>query len=110
MLRPPGLRAQGPSPDEGIYKELGDRMSQQNGYTSQFGYDLYDTTGTTEDWSYYATGGLGYTFEIGFNEFHPPFEEAIGEYVGAGAYARQGQPRGILPRDGERRRRDQALA
>ena len=65
-------------------------MSEQNGYISQYSYDLYDTTGATEDWSYYSTGGLGYTFEIGFNEFHPPFEETIGEYVGAGAYAGKG--------------------
>jgi hypothetical protein len=96
VLRPPGLRAQGPSPDEGIYKALGDRMSQQNGYVSQFGYDLYDTTGTTEDWSYYATGGLGFTFEIGHNEFHPPFAEAIGEYVGAGAYVGKGNREAFL--------------
>ena len=90
VLRPPALRDQGPTPDEGIYKALGDRMSQQNGYTSQYAYDLYDTTGGTEDWSYYSTGGLGYTFEIGFNEFHPPFAETVGEYVGAGAHAGKG--------------------
>ena len=90
VLRPPAIRDQGPTPDEGIYKALGDHMSQQNGYTSQYSYDLYDTTGGTEDWSYYSTGGLGYTFEIGFNEFHPPFAETIGEYVGAGAYAGKG--------------------
>ena len=40
-------------------------MAAENGYTSQFGFQLYDTTGTTEDWSYYSTGGLGFTFEIG---------------------------------------------
>ena len=43
-------------------------MAAENGYTSQHGYELYDTTGTTEDWSYYATGGLGYTFEIGCDQ------------------------------------------
>jgi hypothetical protein len=96
VLRPPGLRAQGPSPDEGIYKALGDRMAQQNGYVSQFGYDLYDTTGTTEDWSYYATGGLGFTFEIGFHEFHPPFAETIGEYLGTGALAGKGNREAYL--------------
>ena len=90
VLRPPGLRAQGPPPDEAIYNELGERMADQNGYLNQPSYDLYDTTGTTEDWSYYATGGLGYTFEIGPNEFHPPFEEYIDEYLGAGAYAGKG--------------------
>ena len=65
VLRPPGLAAQGTPVDEPIYKALGDTMAAENGYASQYGYELYDTTGTTEDWSYYATGGLGYTFEIG---------------------------------------------
>ena len=51
-------------------------MANQNGYLNQPSYGLYDTTGTTEDWSYYSTGGLGYTFEIGKDEFHPPFEES----------------------------------
>ena len=48
-------------------------MTAQNGYANIHGWELYDTTGTTEDWSYNATGGFGYTFEIGPNEFHPPF-------------------------------------
>ena len=48
-------------------------MAAQNGYTSQHAWELYDTTGSTEDWSYNATGGFGYTFEIGPDEFHPPF-------------------------------------
>ena len=57
-------------------------MAAENGYASQFSYELYDTTGTTEDWSYYATGGLGYTFEIGPEHFHPPFAETVAEYEG----------------------------
>ena len=65
VLRPPGVRAQGPPPDEAVYAALGARMAANNGYTNQPSYALYDTTGTTEDWSYYATGGLGFTFEIG---------------------------------------------
>ena len=48
-------------------------MAAENGYASQFGYQLYDTDGTTEDWSYNATGGLGFTFEIGDLGFHPPY-------------------------------------
>jgi hypothetical protein len=82
VLRPPGVRAQGPPPDEAVFKALGARMTRHNGYTNQKGYELYDTTGTTEDWSYAATGGLGYTFEIGPEEFHPPFAEAVAEYEG----------------------------
>ena len=46
-------------------------MAAENGYTSQKGYELYDTTGTTEDWSYSATGGFGFTFEIGCVEELP---------------------------------------
>ena len=89
VLRPPGLQVQGPSPDEGIYKALGDSMAAENGYLSQLSYQLYDTTGTTEDWSYYATGGLGFTFEIGCGDldreagtcnqgnFHPTYDEGV---------------------------------
>ncbi|MGH2986001.1 MAG: M14 family zinc carboxypeptidase [Solirubrobacterales bacterium] len=82
VLRPPGLQEQGEPVDEPIYKALGDAMAAENGYTSQPSYALYDTSGTTEDWSYYATGGLGFTFEIGPNNFHPPFEQTVAEYEG----------------------------
>jgi len=98
VLRPPGAAAQGNSVDEPAYKALGDAMAAENGYLSQHGYELYDTHGTTEDWSYYATGGLGFTFEIGCNRvdpeepdpankdcignFHPPFEEVVAEWEG----------------------------
>ena len=61
---------------------LGEKLTAQTGYTNQFGWELYDTTGTTEDYSYNATGGYGYTFEIGPDEFHPPFEQVIAEYNG----------------------------
>lgn len=77
-------------------KRLGDRMAQQNGYKSQHSWELYDTTGTTEDWSYNATGGFGYTFEIGPDEFHPPYPEVIDEYLGAGAYAGKGNREAYL--------------
>jgi hypothetical protein len=95
VLRPPGLRAQGDTADEAIYHDLGARMAAQNGYTNQHSYQLYDTTGTTEDWSYYATGGLGYTFEIG-EEFHPPFPTVVDQYLGAGAYAGKGNREAYL--------------
>lgn len=87
VLRPPGLQSQGLTPDEGIYKALGDAMAGENGYASQLSYQLYDTTGTTEDWSYYSTGGLGFTFEIGPHNFHPPYAETVGEYEGTTAAA-----------------------
>ena len=80
----------GDAPDEKGLKALGAKMAAQNGYQNIHGWQLYDTTGTTEDWSYNATGGYGYTFEIGPNEFHPPFEEVVDEYMGAGKYAGKG--------------------
>ncbi|MEV3989918.1 M14 family zinc carboxypeptidase [Streptomyces sp. NPDC049837] len=92
---PDGLPIGNP-PDEAAMKELGDRMADQNGYTSQHSWELYDTTGTTEDWSYNATGGYGYTFEIGPDEFHPPFPEVVDEYVGAGPYAGKGNREAFL--------------
>ncbi len=65
VLRAPGLAALGDPVDENLgYKALGDDMAKHNGYFSQKGWELYDTTGTTEDWSYNATGGFGFTFEI----------------------------------------------
>ena len=65
-------------------------MAAENGYESQYGYQLYDTTGTTEDWSYNATGGLGYTFEIGHLGFHPPYAETVAEWNGTTDYATGG--------------------
>jgi hypothetical protein len=90
VLRPPGIRSAGETVDEVAMKDLGAQMAAQNGYRNIHGWQLYDTTGTTEDWSYNATGGFGYTFEIGPNEFHPPFSQAVDEYVGAGIYAGKG--------------------
>jgi hypothetical protein len=71
-----------PDGDDRGMQALGERMAAQVGYTNQFGWELYDTTGTTEDYSYNATGGYGYTFEIGPHEFHPPFGEVVAEYTG----------------------------
>ena len=82
VLRPPGIAAQGPPVDEPVYKALGDEMATKNGYASQPSYMLYDTTGGTEDWTYYATGGLGFTFEIGPDAFHPPYADTVAEYEG----------------------------
>ena len=94
VLRPPGLASQPDPVDEPVFKALGDAMAAENGYLSQKGYELYDTSGTTEDWSYNATGGLGFTFEIycdgipdvlddrcGGN-FHPTYPNVVEEYEG----------------------------
>lgn len=94
-IGPDGLPV-GDAPDEEAMKALGARMTAQNGYANIHGWELYDTTGTTEDWSYNATGGYGYTFEIGPNEFHPPFAQVVDEYLGAGSYAGKGNREAYL--------------
>ena len=86
VLRPPGIASQGPPPDEPVYRKLGADMAAHNGYTNQPSYKLYDTTGGTEDWAYYATGAFGFTFEIGPNNFHPPYEETISEWTGNSSF------------------------
>ncbi|HWH31916.1 MAG TPA: M14 family zinc carboxypeptidase, partial [Egibacteraceae bacterium] len=96
ILRPPGTRAAGETVDEAAMKDLGARMAAQNGYRNIHGWQLYDTDGTTEDWSYNATGGYGYTFEIGPDEFHPPFSETVDQYVGHGFYAGKGNREAFL--------------
>ena len=96
VLRPPGIRAAGETVDEAAMNDLGARMAAQNGYRNIHGWQLYDTTGTTEDWSYNATGGYGYTFEIGPDEFHPPFAKVVDEYLGAGVWAGRGNREAYL--------------
>lgn len=105
VLRPNGVHPDtigpdgnpvGNAPDEEGLKALGTEMTAANGYRNIHGWELYDTTGTTEDWSYNATGGYGYTFEIGPDEFHPPFPHVIDEYLGAGEYAGKGNREAYL--------------
>lgn len=77
VLRPWGHTADD-APDEGRLRRLGDAMAEaMGGYTSQKGIGLYATTGTTDDWSYAVTGGLGYTFEHE-TSFHPPYADSVG--------------------------------
>ncbi len=103
LLRPVGVKPstvgpdglpRGFAPDECFTREdgvdyglqaLGERMTAQNGYSNQFGWELYDTTGTTEDYSYNATGGYGYTFELmpSGGSFHPGYSQVVKEYTGA---------------------------
>jgi hypothetical protein len=95
LLRAPGLAELGDPVDENRgYKALGDAMAKENGYFSQKSFELYDTTGTTEDWTYNTAGGFGFTFEVycgkpNYNTgdcddpaFHPLFATQAMEYEG----------------------------
>jgi murein tripeptide amidase MpaA len=83
VLRPPSIRTTGFSPDEPAYRQLGATMTEANGYANWAAFQLYDTSGSVEDWSYWNTGGFGFTFEIGSEDFHPPFQNGVvAEYLG----------------------------
>jgi hypothetical protein len=83
VLRPPGVAGFGFPLEEPIYRALGASLAAHNGYSNIPGFGLYDTTGATEDWSFWSTGGLAFTFEIGGIDFHPAFRDAVqAEYLG----------------------------
>jgi murein tripeptide amidase MpaA len=94
ILRPPGTSVNGPAPDEQRLRQLGDAMAKDTTYLSQFSYQLYDTTGTTDDYIYDGLNGFSYTAEIGKNEFHPPYTEFQTEYDGRQAEDDNGNPTG----------------
>jgi murein tripeptide amidase MpaA len=83
ILRPPGVADFGFPLEEPAYRALGASLAAHNGYSNDPGFGLYDTTGSTEDWSFWSTGGLAFTFEIGSDEFHPPYATGVeAEYLG----------------------------
>jgi hypothetical protein len=102
VLRPPGLAKEGKAPDEPRMKELGDAMAEAAGYTSQYGWELYDTSGTTEDWNYGAAGTFGYTMELGpassdGGNFHISYDRGVVEqWVGPGERKGRGVRRALL--------------
>lgn len=92
VLRPPSIAATGYAPDEPVYKALGASMTAANDYVNWASFQLYDTSGSVEDWSYWQTGGLGFTFEIGPDDFHPAYETGVvAEYLGLAPSAGAGQ-------------------
>ncbi|MGL5866254.1 MAG: M14 family metallopeptidase [Dermatophilaceae bacterium] len=92
VLRPPSIASTGYTPDEPQYKALGALLAGANNYVNQPSFQLYDTSGATEDWSYWQTGGFGFTFEIGPDSFHPAYEDAVvAEYLGLEPAAGAGQ-------------------
>jgi hypothetical protein len=80
ILRPPGMRRLGETPDEALYQALGDAMAADNGYLSLRTDEVYSATGTPEEWAYYSTGTFGFAFEIGAGNFHPPYADVVSAY------------------------------
>jgi hypothetical protein len=87
MLRPPGQQETPDTPDEGPMKALGDLMAKHSGLKSQRSWELYDTTGTTIDWTYGAMGTWSYTPELGGTGFHGEHpEHVVEQYTGTGEH------------------------
>lgn len=89
ILRQPGIDSEPLTPDEDRFRDLGAAMAAQNGYDNVFSWQngggVNNHVGTTDGWSYYVTGGLGYVIEIGPSLFHPPFASMVAQYDGSAA-------------------------
>jgi hypothetical protein len=102
VLRSPSLAVKGKAIDEDRLKQLGDQMAADTGYTSQYGWQLYDTSGTTEDWNYAAAGTYGYTIELGpadwqGGQFHVAYPQAVVEqWTGRKSRAGKGMRAALL--------------
>jgi hypothetical protein len=102
VLRPPGLDNGGLAPDEQQLKVLGDAMGDDTGYTSQYGWQLYNTSGTTEDWNYGAAGTFGYTMELGPDaaaggNFHIAYQDGVvKQWTGTGDRAGRGVRKALI--------------
>lgn len=54
-----------PTPNGVAFARLGQHFAHFNGFTPQQSYDLYPTSGTTDDWLYGERGVASFTFEVG---------------------------------------------
>lgn len=88
-LRPPGRQATPETPDEQTYAALAQSMAEANGYLSVRSRDLYETSGSTAEWSYYTTGGFGFESELGGEDLPRHRSAAPGEGRCAGVVAAQ---------------------
>ncbi len=85
VLRPPQQSDTPLTADEELYSRIGDALADATGYRSIPSYQLYDTSGSTGEWSYFTTGGFGFEFELEGGNFHVGYQEAvIDQYLGVG--------------------------
>ncbi len=73
----PGLPKGTKVPYQDAMKAVAKRTAQAAGYVDLVSYDLYDVSGATEDWNYFAQGAFGYTTEVGYDNFHPNYQDAV---------------------------------
>ncbi|MEA2495186.1 MAG: hypothetical protein QOJ29_3097, partial [Thermoleophilaceae bacterium] len=73
----PGLPMKTKVPHQDEMKALSDAMAVAAGYVSMVSYELYDVTGATEDWNYFAQSAFGYTAEVSWEDFHPDYQDGV---------------------------------
>jgi hypothetical protein len=73
----PGLPRNTKVPHQDEMKALSDAMAEAAGYVSMVSYELYDVTGATEDWNYFAQSAFGYTAEVAWEDFHPDYQDGV---------------------------------
>ncbi len=82
ILRPPLVTRPRLPFDEALMRRVGARMARATGYANTPGTSLYDSSGGMEGWSYFDTGSIDFTPELGTPGFHPAFTRVIGEWAG----------------------------
>ncbi|MEU6647151.1 M14 family metallopeptidase [Saccharomonospora sp. NPDC046836] len=86
VLRPPQQAATPLTADEIVYEQIGAQLADATGYRNIPSYQLYDTSGSTGEWSYFTTGGFGFEFELDGGNFHVAYQEGvIDQYFGTGS-------------------------
>ncbi|TLW91552.1 zinc carboxypeptidase [Saccharomonospora piscinae] len=99
VLRPPQQSDTPLTADEERYADIGDALGDATGYDSIPSYQLYDTSGSTGEWSYFTTGGFGFEFELEGGNFHVAYQEGVvDQYLGIGTqdHADGGVREGLL--------------
>ncbi len=79
----PGLPRGTTLPGSARFVAVAERMAGAAGYRAGPAYSLYDATGATEDWNYFNQYTFGYTTEVGYDDFHPDYQDAVvDQYLG----------------------------
>ena len=73
----PGLKRGTKIPRQAQMKAVADAMARAAGYVSEVAYQLYDVTGATEDWNYFSQNAFAYTTEVGYDDFHVDYQDAV---------------------------------
>ena len=63
-----------PAPNAAGLQAIGQKLASYNGYTAMQSYQLYPTSGTSDEWAYGELGIPAYTFELG-EDFMPPYSQ-----------------------------------